>query len=99
MVADTALFFSTLEEVIHTHFLPTLLGIPLVEIDGDYRQLLTHSIKLGGLAIRNPVDTAPSVHKASLAATCHLTVSLADPATQFDQGAHRMCATEAGLAA
>jgi len=100
VVADTALFFSPLEEVIRTRFLPALLGVPSVEIDGDYRQLLTHSVKLGGLAIRNPVNTASSVHKASLAATRHLTVSLAvDPATRFDPGAHRMCATEAGAAA
>ena len=42
--------------MICTHFLPSLLGIPSVEIDGDYRQLLTHSVKLGGLAIRNPVE-------------------------------------------
>jgi hypothetical protein len=66
VVANTAPFFSPLEEVIRTHFLPALLGVPLV----------THSVKLGGLAIRNPVDTAPRVHKASLAATRHLTVSL-----------------------
>jgi hypothetical protein len=99
VVADTAPFFSSLEEVIRMHFLPALLGVPSVEIDGDYRQLLTHSVKLGGLAIRNPVDTAPRVHKASLAATRHLTVSLVDPATRFDPGAHRMCATEAGAAA
>ena len=45
------------------------------------------------------VDTAPRVHKASLAATLHLTVSLVDPATRFDPGAHRMCSTEAGAAA
>ena len=76
-----------LEEAIRKHFLPALLGVPSVEIDGDYRQLLTHSVKLGGLAIRNPVDTAPCVHKASLAATRHLTVSLVDPATGFDLGA------------
>jgi len=99
VVADTAPFFSPLEEAIRTHFLPALLGVPLVEIDGDYCQLLTHSVKLGGLAIRNPVDTAPCVHKASLAATCHLTVSLVDPDTRFDPGAHPMCATEAGAAA
>ncbi len=80
------------------HFLPALLGVPSVEINGDLRQLLTHSIKLGGLAICNPVDTAPHVHKASLAATRHLTVSLVDPAIRFDPGAHRMCATKAGAA-
>ena len=85
--------------MIRTHFLPALLGVPLGEIDGEYHQLLTHSVKLGGLAIRNPVDMPPRVHKASLAATRHLTVSLGDPATRFDPGAHRMCATEAGPAA
>ena len=99
VVADTAPFFAPLEAAIRTHFLPALLGVPAAEIDGDYRQLLTHSVKLGGLAIRNPVDTAPSVHKASLAATRHLTESLVDSATQFDPGAHRMCASEAGAAA
>jgi len=54
VVTDTVPFFSPLEEVIHTHFLPALLGVSSVEIDGDYHQLLTHSVKLGGLAIRNP---------------------------------------------
>jgi hypothetical protein len=100
VVADTTPFFSPLlEEVIHTHFLTAFLGVPSVEINGEYRQLLTHSVKLGGLAIRNPVDTAPSFHKDPLAATCYLTVSLVDPATRFDPGAHRTCATKAGLAA
>ncbi len=65
-VADTAPFFAPLEAAIRTHFIPALLGVPSAEIDGDYRQLLTHSVKLGGLAIRNPVDTASHVHKASL---------------------------------
>jgi hypothetical protein len=100
VVANTAPFFLSLEAAIRTSFLPALLGIPsLTEIDGEYRQLFTHSIKLGGLAIRNPVDTAPSVHKALLVATRHLTASLVDDRLQFDLGAHRACAIEAGLAA
>ena len=99
VVADTAPFFSPLEAAIRTSFLPALLGIPSsTEIDGEYRQLLTHSVRLGGLAIRNPVDTAPSVHRALLAATCHLTASLVDQ-LRFDLGTHRACAIEAGLAA
>jgi hypothetical protein len=35
VVADTAPFFSPLEEAIRMHFLPALLGIPLVEINGE----------------------------------------------------------------
>ncbi len=99
VVADTALFFLPLEAAIRTSFLPALLGIPLTEINGEYRQLLTHSIKLGGLAIRNPVDTAPSVHMTLIAATRHLTASLVDAQIRFDLGTHRQCAIAAGQAA
>jgi hypothetical protein len=99
VVVHTAPFFSPLEAAIRTSFLPALLGIPSAEIDGEYRQLLTHSVKLGGLAIRNPVDTAPSVHKALLVATRHLTASLVNAPTRFDLGTHRQCAIAAGLVA
>ncbi len=98
VVANTALFFAPLEKEIWTSFLPALLGIPSTDINGGYRQLLTLGIKQGGLAVPNPVDTAPSVHSASLAATRHLTVSLVDSGTQFNLGAHRHCATKAGQA-
>jgi hypothetical protein len=80
-------------------FLPALLGIPSTEIDGGYRQLLTHGVKQGRLAIRNPVDTAPSVHSTSLAATHHLTVSLVESGTQFNLGAHCHSDTKAGQVA
>jgi hypothetical protein len=99
VVADTAPFFTPLEKEIRTSFLPTLLGIPSTEIDGGYRQLLTHGVKQGGLAICNPVDTAPSVHSTSLVVTPHMTVSLVDSGTQFNLGAHCHCATEARQAA
>ena len=78
-------------------FLPALLGIPPSEINGEYRQILTHGVKQGGLAIRNPVDTAPCIHLASLAATRYLTESLVhEGAGRFDLGTHQTCATEAG---
>jgi len=99
VVAGTALFFLPLKAAIHMSFLPDLLSIPSTEIDGEYRQLLTHSIKLGGLAIRNPVDTALSVHMALISTTCHLTASLVDAQIRFDLGTHRQCAIVAGLAA
>jgi len=101
VVAATAPFFALLEEAICTHFLLSLLplGIPLAGINGDYHQLLTHSVKMGGLAIHNPVDMAPRVHLASNAATYHLTASLMWDATWFDLGMHCMCANKADLAA
>ncbi len=99
VVLDTALFFATLELEIRTSFLPALPGIPSTKIDGEYRRLLTHGVKQGGLATCNPVDTAPSVHLASLAATRHLTVSLVGAGAWFYLGAHCHCATKAGQAA
>ena len=74
VVANTAPFFAPLKEAIRIHLLPSFLGIPSTKIDGEYRQLLTHSVKMGGLAIRNPMEAAPRVHKASLAEICHLMV-------------------------
>ncbi len=99
VVANTAPFFQPLEKEIWMSFLPALLGIPPSEIDGGYRQLLTHSVKLGGLAICNLVDTAQCVHLASLAVTRHLTVSLVSGDTMFDLWTHHSCAIEAGQAA
>jgi hypothetical protein len=100
VVANTGPFFQPLERDIRMSFLPALLGIPLTEIDGGYHQLLTQGIKQGGLAIHNPVDTAPSIHTASLAATRYLTVSLVRGGIRrFDLRAHRTCATQARQAA
>jgi hypothetical protein len=99
MVADTAPFFVPLKAEICTSFLPALLCIPSTEINGGYRQLLTHGVKQGRLAILNKVDTAPSIHLASLVATHHLMVSLVDAGAQFDLGTHCNCITEAGQAA
>ncbi len=96
MVANTAPFFAPLEAKIRTSFLPALLSIPLTEIDRGYRQLLSHSVKQGGLAIYDTVNTAPSIHSASLAVTCHLMVSLVDAGAQFNLGKHCNCNTEGG---
>jgi hypothetical protein len=45
------------------------------------------------------VDTAPSIHSTSLAATRHLMVSRVDSGTQFNLGAHCYWATKARQAA
>jgi hypothetical protein len=99
VVADTGPFFEPLEKAIRCHFLPALLGLGAGDIDGKYRELLTHSVTKGGLAVRNPVDTAASVHKASLEATLHLTQSLVDDSVKFDIGSHLATAKAAGQAA
>ena len=98
VVADTGPFFEPLEKAIRTHFIPALIGLQDGDIDGTYRELLTHSVTKGGLAVRNPMDTAASVHAASLDATLHLTRSLVDSAVKFDIGTHLAVARDAGQA-
>ena len=78
VTSDTAAHFAPLEVAIRTKFLPALLGIAASDLDGEFRELLTHGVKTGGIAIRNPVDTAVHVHETSLRATSHLVTSMVD---------------------
>ena len=75
VTSDTAAHFAPLEVAIRTKFLPALLGIAASDLDGEFHELLTHGVKMGGIAIRNPGDTAVHVHKTSLRATSHLVTS------------------------
>jgi hypothetical protein len=78
VTSDTAPHFAPLVVPIRTKFLPALLGIAASDLDGEFRELLTHGVKTGGIAIRNPVDTAVHVHATSLRATSHLVTSMVD---------------------
>jgi hypothetical protein len=98
VAVDMGSFFAPLETAIRRKFIPTLLGIGSWEIDGDYRELLMHSIKKGGLTLWNPVDTAYFVHDASKQAMFHLTESLMDSSSHFDLGLHMAQARTAGHA-
>ena len=54
VVAGIGALFASLTIMIRDHFLPGLIGIPACEIDGDYQNILTHSVNMGCLAVRNP---------------------------------------------
>ena len=75
--------------------LPALLGVQPDELSSDQRQLLSHSVKTGGMGIQNPLDTAPRVHQVSLAATKHLTTSLVNDKVSFDLQLHTKTARTA----
>ena len=81
-----------------TKFLPSLIGIPTNQIDGEYCNLLTHSVKTGGLTIRNPTETANYNLETSKSTTKHLIDSLVDD-TPFNPNTHRRTASSSGLVA
>ena len=95
VTADTGAFFAPLENAIRSQLAPALLGLDPRDIDGDLRQVLAHSVKMGGLALRNPVDMASHVHAASKATTAHLVSSLVEDDVRFDLGRHKSTASEA----
>jgi hypothetical protein len=90
-MSDTAPHFSPLEVAIRTKFLPALLGIATSDLDGKFCKLLIHRVKTGGIAIRNPMDTAVHVHETSLHATSHLVASMVNRDACLDLEDHRDC--------
>jgi hypothetical protein len=97
VTSDTAPHFALLEVAIRTKFLPALLGIAALDLDGKFCKLLTHSVKTGGIAIQNPVDTAMHVHKTSLHATSHLVASMVNRDACLDLEDHHDCVVCWGL--
>jgi hypothetical protein len=91
VTSDMAPHFAPLEVAIRTKFLPALLGIAASDLDGEFCKLLTHGVKTGGIAIRNPMDTAVYVHEMSLRATSHLVTSMVDKDAHLDLEDHREC--------
>ena len=85
--------------MIRDHFLPSLIGIHACEMDGDYQNLLTHSVKTGGLAVRNPIETAEYALETSKMTTRHLVASLVDNDVLFDPNEHRRAVSLASVGA
>ena len=84
--------------MIQRKFLLSLIGIPTKEMDEDYCNLLTHSVKTGGLAIRNPTETSDYNLETSKSITRYLVDSLVD-GIPFNPNAHRRTASSSGKVA
>jgi hypothetical protein len=97
VTSDTAPHFAPLEVAIRTKFLLALLEIAASDLDGKFCKLLTHSVKMGSIAIWNPVDTTMHVHETSLHATSHLFASMANRDACLDLEDHHDCVVCWGL--
>jgi hypothetical protein len=74
-----------------------MLGMATLDLDGEFRKLLTHSVKMGSIAIQNPMDTAMHVHETSLHTTSHLVASMVDRDAHLDLEDNRNCVVCWGL--
>ncbi len=74
--SDTAAHFAPLEVPIRSKFFLALLGIAISDLDDKFHELLSHSVKTGGITIQNPVDTVVHVHEMSLRTMSHLVISI-----------------------
>ena len=99
VVPGTAAHFGPLEEAIRDRLLPALLAIPRDDISAEFRQVLTHSVKTGGLAVRNPVETGVANLATSQAAALYLVKSLIYSEVTFSRLEHTLTCVAAGKAA
>ena len=87
-----------IETAIRHHLIPVLFDIDPGEITDEWRTLLTHGVKQGGMNIRNPVLGADHLYQTSLAASTTLVASLLHN-TPLDSNEHRTCVRKAGAMA
>lgn len=83
VVSDVAPHLAPIERAIRNEFLPALFDIGSEDIDAQLREILSHSVKKGGLGACNPVDSAPCSSDTSKKATNELVKSVLDD-TRFD---------------
>ena len=88
VVRDAGSHFAPVEMAIRDAFLPALLGVPKDAISGQFRELLSITVKQGGLGVRNPVENAAHVYDTSAGAAGHLVESMLDLSLEFNVGEH-----------
>ena len=84
-----------LERAIREFLIPALLDLPAGEIKDDFRLLLEHGVKQGGLNIRQPSKGADRLHQASQEASAVLMASLMSN-DGLDSVEHQGCVRRAG---
>ena len=77
-------YFEPVERALRQEFLPALMGMPKEDISRRFRELLSQSVKKGGLGIQNPVDSAEHVHTTSPDAATHIVQTMLAKEREFD---------------
>ena len=79
-VPDTKTFFAPLEEVIRNKLIPAIIGRNITDIE---RKLISLPVRLGGMGIQNPCDTADTEFRNSTQVTQNLTKLIMDQETDL----------------
>jgi hypothetical protein len=79
-----------IETAICQHLILVLFEVAPGDVTPEWRTLLTHGVKQGGMNIRNPVDCADLLHQASIEASEILVSSLLAN-TPLDSVEHQIC--------
>ena len=83
------------EAAIREYLIPALFKLEPGELKEDFRILLEHGVKQGGMNLKNPSKGAERLLQASTEASEVLVASLLD-ATKLDSVAHKACVCQAG---
>ncbi len=86
-------YLGLIKSAICKKFIPALLQVS-DPFDETFRQLLLQGVKHGGIAIRNPVVSAPPLHHSSVA-TCKMLIKALHNGGGLSVEDHRTCVKEA----
>ena len=95
-VSGVGTLMGPIEKALRDKFFPMLFGRE--EINADFRKILSHSVKHGGLGIPDPRFSAESAYNTSKVASRELVDSLIGGSVLNYVG-HRACVRKASLAA
>ncbi len=87
-------YLGPIESAICEKFIPALLQVS-DPVNETFRQLLSQGVKNGGIAIRNPVTSAPPLHHSSVAA-CEMLIKALHNGGGLSAKDHRQCVKETG---
>jgi hypothetical protein len=82
-------YLDPIKMAVREKFIPALLQVS-DPVDDTFCQLLSHGVKLGGLALRNPVTSAPCLHQSSVD-VCNILINTLHDGGGLNAGAHRIC--------
>jgi hypothetical protein len=90
-------YLESMELALCEKFIPVLLQVS-EPVDDAFRQLLSHGVKMGGIAIKNPITSTPHLHQCSMDASDILVKALHNGGG-LNAKAHKAVVKAAGNAA